>query len=392
MFMPTDDILPPSAISVPIPSRRDDIESKHETMSRLLADANCEGLLVLEPANFRWLTSGATIRGLYHSGECPALYFGLNQRWLLCSSIDTQRLFDEELDGMGFQVKEWPWHANRESFLADLVFARKVACDRTFRECKFVGPFLEQSRRRLSPFERERALELGRILAHALEATCRSIAPGVTEEEVAGHLAHRLLRHGAEPVALQISADDRARAIGRPGFSSELVRKTCVVQATAGKFGLFAAASRTVCFGVPDDAVKLEFEIASRVHAVWITSIKSGETAATLIGNARNHLRDTPFEHEWRLSPPGWLTGRCASEGLLTPNSSEPFFDGQLAVLQARIGGSSVCDTFYLQQNGTIPVTPVEEWPILRYVIQGNRIDRPDLLIQDPPDSSSGPE
>src|SRR5436309_7887894 len=60
----------------------------------------------------------------------PCLYFTADSRWLLCSNVDTQRLFDEEIDGLGFQLKEWPWHWGREQLLIDLCQNRKLAVDR----------------------------------------------------------------------------------------------------------------------------------------------------------------------------------------------------------------------------------------------------------------------
>src|SRR5438270_548842 len=39
--------------------RRADLEKKQEQISQLLQQAGCEGLLILDPDNFAWLTSGA---------------------------------------------------------------------------------------------------------------------------------------------------------------------------------------------------------------------------------------------------------------------------------------------------------------------------------------------
>jgi Xaa-Pro dipeptidase len=279
--------------SPPSPSRRDDIERKQEKVAKLLIDTGCEGLLILDPANFRWMTSGAAIGGLQFIADAPALYVSSNQRWLLCSSIDTQRYFDEELDGLGFQVKEWAWHVSRDHFLEELIFARKVVCDRTFKDCKLAGAFLEQERRRLSALERGQVFELGRLTAHALEATARSLEVGDTEEETAGHLAHRLLRHGLEPVSLEISADDRAGKYRRPRSTSEPIRHRCLLQATASRSGLFVTASRMVCFGEPDEALKREFEVACRQFAYWLAASNLEERFATPFAVSRFKLKNT---------------------------------------------------------------------------------------------------
>src|SRR5207249_2599999 len=71
-----------------------------------------------------------TARGILDPASAPAVYCTAEGRWLIASNIDSQRIFDEDIDGLGFQLKEWPWHWGREQFLADLCFNRKIACDR----------------------------------------------------------------------------------------------------------------------------------------------------------------------------------------------------------------------------------------------------------------------
>src|SRR5205807_4715470 len=100
--------------------RRADVDAKMAVVGELLREVGCDGLLLLEPENFAWLTSGGTSRGVLDPGQMPAAYGNGDQRWALCSNVDAQRLFDEELDGLGFQLKEWPWHWGREQLLADL--------------------------------------------------------------------------------------------------------------------------------------------------------------------------------------------------------------------------------------------------------------------------------
>src|SRR5262249_35063482 len=97
----------------PQSDRRADIESKQAWVSKLMVEVGCEGLLVLQPENFAWLTAGGISRGCVDAEAMPALYFTSEGRWLLASNVDSQRLFDEEIDGLGFQLKEWPWHWGR---------------------------------------------------------------------------------------------------------------------------------------------------------------------------------------------------------------------------------------------------------------------------------------
>src|SRR5947209_2197487 len=122
----------PSAaeFSLPTPAdRRSDIDAKHQRVAALLRDAGCDGMLVLRPENFAWLISGSPPRGTLDPTAAPALYCRQEGRWLVCSNADSQRYFDEEIDGLGFQLKEWPWHWGRAQLLADLTQGSKICSD-----------------------------------------------------------------------------------------------------------------------------------------------------------------------------------------------------------------------------------------------------------------------
>jgi len=314
-------------------SRRLDVDAKQQLVGELLHDCGCDGVLVLDSANFRWLTSGANRVGLLGRDELPALYFTSMQRWLLASSVDSQRMFAEELDGLGFMLKEWNWSASREQMLVDLVFGRNVAADVPFRECKSAGQFFVTERRRLTAHEADQITELGRMMAHAIEATARNLIWGDSEEEIAGHLAHRLLRHGATPVALQVTGDGRGE-FRRRGFGPQAVEQSCVLQATARKFGLHATASRTVSRAPLDETHRLEFDTALRLRTSHLVNARVGERVTAALDLGRNLLRPTPFEHEWWTAPPVMLTGREPSEGVFTMNAADRWTAGWAAVWQ----------------------------------------------------------
>jgi Xaa-Pro dipeptidase len=363
--------------------RRLDLEGKQQLIAKLLDDSKSEGLLVLHPANFRWLTSGAHPVGLIGRDELPALYYNSNQRWLLCSSLDSQRFFDEDLDALGFQQKEWHWTTGREQFLVDLIHGRRVICDQPYRDCHLGGVFLASERRTHSAYEVDRQYDLGRMVAHAVEATARNCNAGDTEEEIAGHLSHRLCRHGVEPVALQIGGDDRARLYRRHGWTSKRVERFCFIQATGRKFGLHSTVGRTVWFQKPDDDFRHEFDAAMKLGATHLLSAKIGDRVANSIEAGKAMLRTTPYEHDWRPSPPVCLTGREPSEGVFLPTAKDTWVVGWAAVWQDRVGAASLCDTYLLTDAGWKLATPFSDWPIRRAIVRGEPVDRADYLVRE---------
>src|SRR5262245_11112206 len=247
-----------------VQDRRADIDDKQARVAGLLKEAGCEGLLLFEPENFSWLTSGGTTRGVLDRAESPILFFNMDQRWVLSSNVDSQRIFDEEVDGLGFQLKEWPWYWGREQFLADLCQGKKLATDRPYGNCQVVAQKLRHMRLTLSVYEQACMRTLGQILSHALEATCRTMSQNQTERETAGQISHRLLHRGAQPVVLGVAADGRSRLYRQFGYTETPVRRYCVLTGVARKYGLVAAASRSVCFGPPDDTFRQEFETACK--------------------------------------------------------------------------------------------------------------------------------
>src|SRR5215207_5447297 len=201
-----------------IAARRADIDAKQQLAAEVIEKMNCEAVVLLMPAHVAWFTAGMNVRGLIADSERPGVFTNGRQRWLLCSSVDAQRLFDEELDQLGFQLKEWTWLGGRADLLFNVTYGRKVAADRPFPNVPMANDKLRPLLRVLSAYERERYRELGAAVSHAVEATARALRAGDTEEEIAGQLGHRLLHRGVAPAALSIAADGRGAKYRRAGF------------------------------------------------------------------------------------------------------------------------------------------------------------------------------
>ncbi len=391
-------IAPASVIDLELPTgpigssgsdRRDDIDWKHQRIAQVLAEVECDGLLLLNPTNFAWLTSGAVARCILDPQEQPALFFTPTQRWLLCSNSESQRMFDEELDGMGFMLKEWPWHWGRAQLLADLIVNRKVACDELLQGVQFVGDRLRMMRRVLTPYEQACARQVGQIVAHALEATCRSALPGDTERELAGQIAHRLYRRGASPAMISVAADGRLRDYRRHGFTSASVEKYAVLTCTARKYGLYVTASRTFCFGPADETLRKEYLTACKVAATFIANTWPDAAIKEMFNAAKRTYLLTGFEHEWRACPQGWIGGRAPVELPLLPDSPALLQTGWLATWSPTVGGTACVDSFLVLETGAERLTPTEQWPLVSLRISGMEVVTPNLLERPWPQTPS---
>lgn len=362
-------------------ARRADVDAKQEQVARLLDALGVEALLLLMPAHVSWFTAGMNVRGLVADSERPGVYVNSKQRWLLCSNVDTHRLFDEELDQLGFQLKEWAWEGGRADLLLSVTAGRKVAADRPFPNTPLANDRLRPLLRVLSPFEQAAYRDLGRLVAHAVEATARNVTPGMTEAQVAGQVGHRLLHRGAEPAAVSVTADDRGAKFRRAGFTDVPVTQTCVIQATAQRGGLYATAARAVSFGPPPDAFREGYDLAVKLAAVYRSFAAPGGTVGAAGAAGAPLLAGTPFEFDGRLSQPGYGTGRFAAEELRRAGQEEPLAVGQAVVWQPRVGPAAVADTVLVGDDGPDCVTPPDGWPFKRVRIGGAGHDVPDVLV-----------
>ncbi|MBY0230748.1 MAG: M24 family metallopeptidase [Gemmataceae bacterium] len=364
--------------------RRADVEAKQARVAGLLKKHGRDGLLLLAPENFGWITSGATARGVIDPATAPAIYCTPEARWLLASNADSQRLFDEEMEALGFQLKEWPWHWGREQLLADLCHNRKVCCDLADRmeEVPSIAADLRAERRTLTVYEQASLLAVGEVVAHALEATCRTIPKDQTEREAAAQIAHRLMHRGVVPVHIGVAADNRSRHYRRHGFTQASIERFAVMTATGRKYGLHATATRMVAFGEPSDELKHEINAVCRVSAAYIAATWPDSVPREVLAAGKRIYHLSGQEHEWLLAPQGCFTGRAPVEGHITPKTEELMQAGWAVAWQASAGSAASGDTFIVAEEGARPVTPMEAWPQKKVRIQGHEVLRPDALVR----------
>ena len=353
---------------------------KQQLVARLLTQVGSDWLLVLDPANVRWLTSGACQRGLRAPDEEPALLMTHEYRWLVCSNCDSQRLFDEEVDQLGFQLKEWPWAVGKRRVLEDLTRDRDVITDRPFGTFDVVGDRLRRLRLELTDYEAERLRELGGMIAHAVEATARNFPAETSEEEIAGQVGHRLLHHSITPAQIQVTGDDRLPLYRRAGFSNSPVGRCCHIAVTGERGGLFATVARTVWFGEPPEEFRADFDDACRLSAALISGSRRAIPVKGLFDSCRSLLPEARAEIALRDGPTGYFTGHSAVESVVGSRPGESFHNGQAVIWPVRVGQAITSDTILIGDDGGEVITRTDEWPTRVAKVGGWDVPQADIL------------
>jgi Xaa-Pro aminopeptidase len=369
---------------VELRARRNDVEEKHQRIRDFLDASGHDAVVLGLTDSVSWFTAGGDLGQDLSSGQSAILLF-INRtcRAVIADNVQSSRVFEEELAGLGFQLKERPWYDDPFQVVAELCHNKRVAtdlggngCSQTRRE----ADALRSLRRRLTGLERQRLRELGRSLTLAVEATCRNFDRGEREADVAGHLAHRLIRQGVVPVDLRVASDDRLARFRQPIFKASPILKRATIAVTGRRHGLCASLTRTVSFGPIDRDYKAHHFLATMVDATCIFFSRPGETISEIFRRAKRIYEKFDHPHEWTLDYQGSLIGSGPREVLLRPDSSLVLESDTALAWSPSVGAARTEDTVVIDSRGYEVVTASQNWPQIDVAVKGFVIPRPGVL------------
>ncbi len=362
-------------------ARRAEVEEKHRRVVAFLDEHVYHAAILTRADSIAWFTSGGDVgQNLGSDQATVALFVTRGTRAVLADNVQSARVFEEELAGLGFQLKERPWHVDDSRVIAELAYNKQVATDGHHPGLAPEAERLRAIRHPLTPFERVRLRDLGRTLTLAVEATCRNFLPGESEADIAGHLAHRFLREGIVPVDLRVAGDDRLARYRQPVFKSAPIRSRATITATGRRHGLCASVTRTVAFGPVPDGFQADHTVALMVDATCIYFSRPGEPVAEVLRRARRIYEKMDRPHEWTLDYQGALIGYAPNEGWLTPDSPGVLETGQALCWSPTVGSARSEDTIVIDSRGFEVVTEAQNWPKISVSVKGFAIDRPGIL------------
>lgn len=391
---------PPNSAEMDIfdPARLERAEARQRAVAALIDDRGLDAALLTAPANLAWIACGADLTAGTAAGAddppggaAAAVFLTRRSRVLVCSDADSPHLFDRELPGLGFQLKQRPWRLPPGDLLADLCRGRVVGTD-TPRDPGAepddpadLRPALSALRAESAAGEAAALAELGADVAHAVEAACRGATPGRTEADLAGEVSHRLLRRGVTPVRLWAAGDGRADDQPHYTFARRPAARRLTLRAVGRRGGLHAHCGRTVAFSAlppaDRDALRTAHARAARVQAAGLRRSVAGAAWPDVWAGVAETYEKTGPAADWEPAPVALRTGYAAVEAVLGPDAAETLRPGAPLVWQPRSGPAAACDTAVVTVGGgAAVVTGMEEWPRLTVRTGGLTLRRPGVL------------
>jgi Xaa-Pro dipeptidase len=362
-------------------ARRAEVQAKHARLVAYLDATGHDAVLLRRADSLAWFTSGGDL-SVDNATEAATAWLFVNRkcRSLFCDNVQSARVFEEEVAGLGFQLKERPWTEDPDAILADLCRSKRIASDCPHAGLLDAASDLRALRYPFSPVERQRLRELGRTLALAVEATCRNFHPGETEAHVVGHLAHRLYREGVTPVSLRVAGDDRLERYRQPTFKAAPIYKRASVSAVGRRHGLCAAVTRTVSFGKVDDDFRADHTLATMVDATCIYFSRPGESISEVFRRAKRIYEKFEHPHEWTLDYQGAQIGYSPRELVFRPDRAETLANGTAVCWSPSVNSARCEDTVVVDDRGYEVVTEAQHWPKIEVQVKGYTLPRPAIL------------
>jgi antitoxin VapB len=359
-----------------------EFEIKLQRIQKFLAARQLDALLLRRVSSFAWATCGAASYVSSAATEGAAsLLITPNGRYIITNTIEAPRLqAEEQLIQQGWEFCITPWYKPITT-IEQLTRGLKLGSDRQYPNATNLGSDVARLRADLLPEEIDRVRILGRLCAEAMNDAIRSVKPGQSEQEIAGHVAYNARRQGIHPIVNLVAADERVYAYRHPLPTDKKVERYAMLGLVARKQGLCCSLTRLVHFGAMDDELIQKMQATARIDATLISATRPGTKLGDVFNRAVEAYAQVGFADEWHKHHQGGTTGYQPREYLAMPDSQDIVAANQVYAWNPSITGYKSEDTILVGEKKNTVITEIIGWPKLSVTIGDETITRPAVLV-----------
>jgi hypothetical protein len=335
-------------------------------------------------ACFSWITAGGDHKVLAatDTGVARVVVTQAGQ-YVLTNNIEAPRLAEEEIAGLPFELVFDNWHEQDDAARLKLLGTGAMASDTAWPagatcEADAIGRLSWA----LLPPEVERYRRNGALCSRALAETGREIEPGMTEYEIAGLLAGKVMAAGVDPIVVLIATDERIYKYRHPIPKAKPLEKQAEIVLCGRLGGLVVSATRLVHFGPLPQELADKHQAVCTVDACFNLETVPGAAVKEIFRQAVETYVATGFAEEWRLHHQGGGTGygsRTYKGGL---NSPEVVLENQAFAWNPSITGTKSEDTIIAHAGGEEWLSTSAEWPQVEVEWKGRKLQRAGILVR----------
>jgi antitoxin VapB len=360
-----------------------ELELKLARIRDLLKRRSLDALLIERADNFAWATCGASaVINLAADRGAASLLVTADQHLVLTDGIEAPRLEAEEglaAKGWKFQVSPW-YDAGRMA--EKITRGMRLGSDGPRGGAIDLSPDLIPIRALLTPEERDRYRELGRLCAQAMDAAIRLTRPGMTENEISALLGRESSSRGFQATVNLVATDERVYRFRHPLPTEKQLDRYAMLVLCGRKWGLVCSLTRLVHFGRLPGDLRRKAEAVAEVDAAFIAATRSGRALGMILKEGIEAYAAVGFPDEWKLHHQGGLAGYAPRELIATPNADFSVSAGQAYAWNPSITGTKSEDTILVGEDAREIITAIAGWPTVTVEAATGQVERPAILEQ----------
>ncbi len=348
-----------------------------------LQQKELDGILLRKRQNFSWITSGKANHIVNTSEYGIADLLILNdKKYCITVKMESRRIMEEELDGLGFELVQCEWYENPDELIKTLCEGKQIVADTSVFGLEDVSSELIALRSRLANEEVERYKWLCQKAATALESVCHEIEPGMSEFEIAALLSPKVIKDGINPQVILVATDERIYHYRHPIPTDKKLEQYAMIVICAEKWGLVANATRFVHFGELPELVKENKEKLAKIDITMNMATRPGARVNEVFQKGLEAYASAGYKDDWKLLHQGGLTGYASREYLANMNNNDVIFSNQAFAWNPAISGIKSEDTILVGENENQFLTHTGNWVYTTIWHDGVQYERPDVLIR----------
>jgi len=359
-----------------------EIELKSNKLKELIMAKGLFGVILSAHTNFLWFTGGRRNDVLKNENvSLVHLFITENKKYLISSASDSERVMDEELAGMGFELIKYDWY-NQSPFdvIKNLNPNSKIGSDFYSPDAENIEDDLAKLRIDLTDYEINKARNLSRDFSIILTDFCYNLKPNTSEKKIASDLICKCLNEDIRLPVVLVGSDERIFKYRHPAATDKIAKNYILIATVAEKDGINITITRSVYFGkIPRDITARQ-EAVNYIEAVYCYNSKPGVNLKEIFIIGKKAYRETGFAGEWKNHTQGGIIAYKPREMIATESYDLELKSNYLVSWNPTVPGAKAEDMALIKINGIEQLSIDQRWPYSEITIGNEKFKIPKIL------------
>lgn len=359
-----------------------DLVIKEQRVYELIDKLNLSGILLSKQTNFLWFTGGNR-NDVIKNEDISLVYLFITKdnKYLISTNSDKERVCNEELDKKGFESIVYDWYC-QDVFdaLKKIGITKNIGGDLQHPNILYIENNLADIRRNLTGDEIKKLRNLADEYSKLLTKFCLNLKPGLTEKQIANNLIYECLKKDIKMPVLMVGSDERVFKYRHPVVTDKKVYKYFILATVAERSGLNISLSRCVYFGKTPKELNSKIESVNYIEAVYCCNSLPDKTLKELFEVGKKAYAKAGYPDEWKNHTQGGIIGYRPREFIANSSSKVKIKSNNALSWNPTIKGVKAEDVILVKEREVEQLTIDKKWPYIEIDINGKQFLKPKIL------------